>query len=230
MTIPILITLMIFYSNIVIGLISGVFLLRKLSFQKKIDVYQQRVDSFKKRLKLIFLNVLLLTALTVISLEIGGGYFTFKLPTSLMLAVVQFFIYLIIDDVWFYFFHRYMHQNKFLLRKIHRIHHKANHPLPLEFIYVHPLEWVVGSFSIVVACALIYYLFGTINFYPFWAFAFFRGLHELCIHSGTPSKILKYLPFFLPNEAHEMHHSRASGNYASMLKYLDIFFKTKIQR
>ena len=37
-----------------------------------------------------------------------------------------------------------MHENKFLLRKVHSIHHRAFSPLALEYLYVHPFEWMMG--------------------------------------------------------------------------------------
>ena len=51
---------------------------------------------------------------------------------------VQLFIILIFDDTFFYFLHRFMHDNKYIYKKIHKIHHRANSPIPIDYLYVHP--------------------------------------------------------------------------------------------
>ena len=37
-----------------------------------------------------------------------------------------------------------MHENKYIYKKIHKIHHRANVTIPIEYIYVHPFEWMSG--------------------------------------------------------------------------------------
>ena len=37
-----------------------------------------------------------------------------------------------------------MHKNKFLYEKVHIIHHKASNPFPADYLYEHPLEWIMG--------------------------------------------------------------------------------------
>ena len=40
-------------------------------------------------------------------------------------------------------------------KTIHRIHHKAITPVALEYIYVHPLEWLMGYIGPFIAIYLI---------------------------------------------------------------------------
>ncbi|CAJ0831984.1 5333_t:CDS:2 [Entrophospora sp. SA101] len=56
--------------------------------------------------------------------------------------VVAFFIIigLILLDTWQYFMHRYFHQNTFLYRHIHSLHHKLYAPYAFGALYNHPIE------------------------------------------------------------------------------------------
>ena len=57
---------------------------------------------------------------------------------SIWRMVFEIIVVLMIDDIFFYLFHRMMHENKYIYRKIHKIHHRANTPIPIDYIYVHP--------------------------------------------------------------------------------------------
>lgn len=224
-----IISIGLFYFNIVFGLIFSGLLLKKAASKTQSTAYQARIAIFKKRLPLILLNIFLVTLLAGVSITYASSCFSLVFPISITTILIQFFLFIVIDDLWFYGLHRYLHENKFLFKKIHRSHHRANNPLPLEFIYAHPLEWLGGSMGIFFSCIAIYLLFGEINAYIFCAYTFFRGFHDVLLHSCTKSKVFKHIPFFLTNEAHAVHHARFTGNYASMLSYLDVLFKTKIE-
>ena len=58
---------------------------------------------------------------------------------SFLIFLLQIAVILIIDDFYFYWFHRLLHKNKFLYEKIHIIHHKASNPFPADYLYEHPL-------------------------------------------------------------------------------------------
>lgn len=220
-----IIAISLFYFNIIFGFIFNYFLLKKTPSIH----YQECATNFKKRTPLIFLNIFLVSLASFLSIITAKHYFLTSFPTSLITTLIQFLLFIVIDDLWFYGFHRYLHENKFLFKKIHRQHHYAHKPFPLEFIYAHPLEWMGGSIGILFSCIAIYILFGEINAYVFCIYTFFRGFHDIFLHSRTESKILKYIPVFHTNEAHAKHHARFNGNYASMLSYLDALFKTKIK-
>ena len=218
-----------FYFNIVYGLLYTWLLLRKMYSKNQPLLYQTRIDILKKRLPLISLNVFLVSIMSFISVLYAKHYFSLSFPMDIITILGQFFLFIVIDDLWFYAFHRYVHENKYLFKKVHRDHHRANKPLPLEFIYAHPLEWMGGSIGILFSCIAVFMIFGEINAYIFCAYTFFRGFHDVILHSDTESKIFKHIPFILSNKEHALHHERFNGNYASMLSYLDVLFKTKIK-
>ena len=129
---------------------------------------------------------------------------------------MQFLFISFIDDSYFYFYHRALHNNIWLFRKIHKIHHKAYSPVSIEYIYVHPLEWLGGTGGLVLAYILLFLIVGSLNCYVFLCYLTFRTVHELDIHSGVSSFFAKYIPFFAPAEHHDLHHEKpALGNYAA---------------
>jgi methylsterol monooxygenase len=163
-----------------------------------------------------------------------GGVFFFSesfssnLP-SIWIFLTQMIMLLIFDDTYFYFYHLLLHKNKFLYRHIHSIHHRASAPYPLEFIYAHPLESAIAVGGILLGYISIYFIFGSINIYTFWAYSFVRIFHETDIHSGIKSLIFKWLPFYGSTQHHDAHHSHLHGNYASTFSFWDHILGTKIE-
>lgn len=184
-----------------------------------------RPDHFRQRAPLILFNISLLMIIMGFGLYFGYNYGIFDETTpSIGLFVFQVVVLLLCDDFYFYVYHRTLHEIPFLYRKIHRIHHQATAPFPLEFIYVHPLEWMLGAIGILLGIIVLQ----EVNIYAFWAYVLFRNLHELDIHSGTKSMFGQYLPFYGTVEHHDQHHSKVNGNYASSLTIWDKLFKTKV--
>jgi len=138
---------------------------------------------------------------------------------------LQLFIILIFDDTFFYFLHRLMHENKYIYKKIHKIHHRANSPIPIDYLYVHPLEWMSGFIGPFIGILLL----GGVSIYAFWLYLIVRNLHELDIHSGLKSSFLnRLLPFSGTNEHHDLHHAKRDGNYSSTFTLWDTIFRTKL--
>lgn len=184
-------------------------------------------SDFYKRLPLISLNIVLVLILSCAGLYFNGHYFSMATPTVLQF-VLTFVVVLFMDDTYFYFYHRYMHENKTLYKLIHRIHHKAYNPIPLEYLYVHPLEWMLGMIGIVLGVVAVIAFEGSINAWAFWAYTIYRNLHELEIHSGLNSGLQKLIPFYGTTESHDLHHAKLRGNYASSLTLWDRIFKTRL--
>ena len=173
------------------------------------------------RLPLVFLNQLILISLVFVGLQLFGDLFSQTMPSLLVMAA-QLLIIVVFDDLIFYVWHRYMHENRRLYNRVHRIHHKAYAPLPIEYIYVHPLEWMVGSLGPVVGLVAVNLVWGGIPCWTLWAYLLLRNLHELDVHSGMKSPLGKLIPLYAEAEHHDLHHLRPlKGNYASALTLWD---------
>src|SRR5262245_23228717 len=112
------------------------------------------LGDFHTRIPLIALNLIILLCVVLVSFWLTGALFSMKWngwPTF----GAQFFILLFVEDLYFYLFHRSLHSVSFLYRKIHFVHHRAYAPLPLDYIYVHPLEWMLGAVGTVAGIVVI---------------------------------------------------------------------------
>lgn len=195
---------------------------KKYRIQKK--SYQKGI--FAKRFPLFLMNFAILLLLSGI-----GSYFLFPIVevswTNGWLIALQVVLIFIADDLFFYFYHRWMHQNKYLLGKIHFIHHRASPPFPLEYLYNHPLEWMLGMIGAIFGFAIVL-IFMPINMYAFWIFGAIRNLHEIHIHSDLNLPILSKIPFISKTKHHDDHHAKMDGNYASTFVWWDKIFKTEM--
>ena len=189
---------------------------------------QTKVNSFKlllNRCPLIIFNVSILIVLNFIGIKFFHSVFLREFNSYLYSGYEVLFV-LLVDDFFFYVLHRMMHESTYIYKKIHKIHHRANTPMPFEYIYVHPLEWMSGM----IGPFLGMYLLGGISFFAYCVYLVVRNIHEIHIHSGIKtSQYLKHVPLYGINEHHDVHHSRRMGNYASTFTFWDILLKTKIK-
>jgi len=205
------------------------------SFLNKFKIQKRKIKpkTFYKRLPLILFNIILLIIISFLGLYFFYDFGFFKEGESIfqdfnfLLIFAQLFLILVIDDLYFYFLHSFMHKNKYVLKKIHKIHHRAITPVALEYIYVHPIEWMMGYLGPFLGILVISY-FGPVSFFSFWAYQIIRNLHELDVHSGLKSKFSKWIPFWGETEHHDKHHEALNGNYATTFTFWDEIFGTKI--
>ena len=183
---------------------------------------------FWKRLPLIAFNLTILTALTVVGLAMGYTAFDFGWQGG-ALVVGQFLFLVFLDDAYFYFFHRLLHVNPYLYKKVHKVHHRAFAPFPLEYIYVHPLEWMFGALAIPVGLGCI--------FSRQW-FNLRSRILGLRILAEFPRNRYSLGASFVSRnvdsiygttEHHDRHHmKKTQGNYASTFTIWDRALKTYI--
>ncbi len=194
---------------------------------RRIQNRKIKIDTFKKRLPLIFLNIVLVMALTAVGIYFLFPLFDASLQFDIWIVIYQVAIVLLLDDFFFFVLHRWLHQNKYLLRKVHSIHHRSAAPFALDYLYVHPYEWMlgyIGPFIGIIAIGML----SSFSIWAFWIYMVIRNLHEIDIHSGFPSLISRWIPFWSESEHHDLHHEKLDGNYASTFTLWDHVFKTKI--
>ena len=114
-----------------------------------------------------------------------------------------------------------MHENKTLRSKIHGEHHLAVEPLPMDYIYAHPIEVLLGMFGMIIPL-----FFKSIYVYSFVFTAVLRNIHEIELHTNNNKSSI--IPFFNSPYKHYIHHSKAKNcNYASMLPIWDYLMGTE---
>lgn len=198
------------------------------SGMNEIQKKKYKTDLLKKRIPLIALNCFFLVFINVFGLYFGYDFFDHQSGFSIWMVLLQVVVVVVIDDVYFYFYHRFLHENKWALHHIHGIHHQAITPFPLEYMYVHPMEWFIGSVGPFLGFFVLWLVGFPITEWSFWIYIIVRNLHESDIHSGIPSRIFNHIPFIAPAEHHDLHHSRPFGNYASTLLIWDRLFATRV--
>ena len=176
---------------------------------------------FKKHLPLIIINLLIMCFLFPLGI-IAISDFVIVPFDKFQILLFQIIVILIFDDFYFYWFHRLMHSNKFLFEKVHIIHHKASNPFPADYLYEHPVEWIIGLLGPFIGILII----GEVYFETIVLYLIIRILHELDIHSGLKSSIYRYFPFAGVNEYHALHHKHHVKHFASLFSFWDIIFKT----
>ena len=109
-------------------------------FFQKFRIQKRRVKPavFYKRLPLILTNIILLSITTAIGLFFLFPIFDISVNVDLVKIIIQFVIIVVVDDLYFYIFHSWMHSNKYFLKKIHGTHHKTIAPIAMDYLYVHP--------------------------------------------------------------------------------------------
>jgi methylsterol monooxygenase len=184
---------------------------------------------FVYRCRLAIKNFILIAILTTISLYfIGDSFFSFE-SIAIWKFAFLFFLMVAIDDVWFYSIHRLMHTNKFLYKKIHSVHHQAVPPIPMDFLFAHPIEALGAAFGLILGVLVLIFITGNANIYVLVAYSFYRTMHELEVHSGFQIIPEKYLGFIGSSKHHFNHHKYHKGNYASAFTYLDKIFGTEVK-
>ena len=192
---------------------------KKFSIQKKLYVK----GVFSKRMPLYLFNITLLLTISGVGAYFGFGFL--KQEVSIGIIVFQVVFAFVIDDIFFYFYHRWLHENKYMLKTVHSIHHRATKPFPLEYLYAHPIEWMLGMIGAFLGFAILL-IFMPVNIYAFWIFGGLRNLHEIHIHSDLELPVSSKIPLLSKTKHHDDHHAKLTGNYSSTFLWMDRLFKT----
>ena len=192
---------------------------QKFSIQKKPYVK----GLFSKRMPLYLFNITLLLTISGFGAYFFADFFIqdFSIGTIIFQVIFAF----VIDDIFFYFYHRWLHENKYMLKTVHSIHHRATKPFPLEYLYAHPVEWLLGMIGAFLGFAILF-MFMPVNLYAFWIFGGLRNLHEIHIHSDLELPISSKIPLLSKTKHHDDHHAKLTGNYSSTFVWMDRLFKT----
>jgi len=196
-------------TGIVAGIISGFFNARKI-----------QPHGFRWR---IFRNEALIAVVTLmISGKIIGfakswltthGWITFSSePASWWIVAIEFAAYFFLFDTYFYWLHRWMH-NEPVYSWVHKLHHKSISPNLLTTLSVHPLESLInGGF---VPLFLTVFTVHDATLALIFPTNILMGLY---VHSGY-----EFLPrwwnrnwatkWFITATFHDQHHRYFTGNF-----------------
>jgi len=129
----------------------------------------------------------------------------------------------VIEDTWHYFLHRALH-HKSVYKYIHKLHHTYTSPFGgIQAEFAHPAETVILGIGFFVALLLL------CNHLAFmWLWLALRLVETFDIHTGydIPWNPLKLVPGYGGVRAHDFHHQKFNGNYASTFVWWDLLLGT----
>lgn len=179
----------------------------KILPNRKLDV-----EALQKTLPLVMFNVVFGTMFASVAnltlLPPAAFDWEAKISTSTLFRDA--FVTLLLEEVLFYYGHRFLHENKRAYAKIHKLHHTWTDPVAIVAVYCHPLEHIVSNIIPAIAgpilCGMHIAAFGT--------FTFAATIHTTGVHSGYW--------FCDDNGMHHEHHVKFNVNYGvvGLLDYL----------
>ena len=222
---PFAVVLVLSTGSFLLGLLASVATLRsRFLAARRIQRRPRARDVLREHLPLILLNFGLVELGVILGFPTLEERFLVDTDRSLAWVAAQFLVVYLLDDLYQYWAHRAMHEVKPIFRLVHRIHHRAKEPFPLDYLYVHPLENAIGSLGVV----LVMLVMGPLEVRTFYLWVLAKNLHLAVLHSGIRSSGFRLVPFLSHSEHHERHHSGPGFrcNYAQNFTYLDRLFGT----
>jgi len=141
--------------------------------------------------------------------------------------VLTFLGMVVLNDLWFYSWHRFLHTPWFF-RKIHSIHHKSIDVNPFTMHSFHPLE------AFILSCWVIPFVFIVPTYQPVIILLQIVGFVEnLISHLGYefyPGWFNRIYPFkwLTTSTYHNVHHTHFTGNYALHFRWWDKLLGTEV--
>lgn len=169
----------------------------------------------------MLINNLILVALLIVSWPIIklSGVHNGELPVwYIIVAQIIFFIFM--DDFLYYWMHRWFHENKFLLKHVHSVHHRIRNTCGINGNYMHWIEFSATATLMLLGPMLI-----GAHLYVVWIWVVIRQFEAVDGHAGydIPWNPAHWLPLYEGPVYHDFHHAKFKGNYAGFLPYLDRF-------
>ncbi|MDV2860163.1 sterol desaturase family protein [Psychrobacter sp. CAM01] len=167
----------------------------------------------------IVINNIILAALLIVSWPLlkQTGVHNGALP-AWYIIIAQLVFFVLLDDFLYYWMHRYMHQNKWLLRNIHSVHHRIHNTCSINGNYMHWAEYALTAALTLVGPIII-----GAHIYVVWLWVILRQIEGADGHIGydIPWNPAHLFPVYQGPVYHDFHHAKFKGNYAGFLPYLD---------
>ena len=123
-------------------------------------------------------------------------------------------------DFYFYWTHRLLH-TRWLLRRVHGVHHRSRHPSPWAAYAFHPVEALVNG--LVTPLALLVVPVHGLVLLAFGAHQVVRNAHGHAAVETMPHGFVRarFWRHFTTTTHHHLHHEAARGNYGLWFTWWD---------
>lgn len=131
-------------------------------------------------------------------------------------------VFLVIEDFYFYWVHRFLHWKK-IYKYIHKVHHEHAAPFGIAAEYAHPAETLLLGLG-----TLLGPMFFCRHLFTLWAYLGVRLWETIEDHSGYdfPLNPTNLFPFWGGAVHHDYHHKTFVGPYSSIFTWCDWIFGT----
>ena len=195
------------------GIASGYFKARKCQ-PKGFKWKQFRFEAMIAVITLIFGVLVLGNLQTWLK---GHGWIVFKQePAAWWVVVLEYAAYFLTFDTWFYWLHRWMHNEPYY-KWIHKLHHKSTSPNLLTTLSVHPFESFINGGWMIIFVTL-YSFVGGVHVASVAFIGATNQIMGLWVHSGY-----EFLPkwwnktwltkWFISATFHDHHHKYFNWNF-----------------
>ncbi|PWA00255.1 hypothetical protein BB558_003696 [Smittium angustum] len=149
--------------------------------------------------------------------------FTLTVPFPPLKSVaIQCIIFLFVEDFYHYWAHRLMH-NKYLYKRIHKVHHEYTAPFGITAEYAHPLETIILGQGTISGPILYTYLVEPVHIITMLCWISVRLWQTIEAHCGYdfPWAMSHWFPLWNGADHHDYHHMAFVNNFSSTFRYLD---------
>lgn len=122
-------------------------------------------------------------------------------------------VWMIVEEVMFFYVHRWLHENRRMYAAIHKLHHTWTAPVSYVAIYCHPLEHLISNVAPLLAGPI---LCGS-HIAAIGVYLFLGLVHTTAVHSG----------YWVcdDNGMHDEHHRKFTVNYG-IIGIMDSWYGT----
>jgi Delta7-sterol 5-desaturase len=123
-------------------------------------------------------------------------------------------------DTYFYWTHRLLH-TRWLLRRVHFVHHRSRHPSPFAAYAFHPVESLLNGLVMLLALLVV-----PLNVYVLVTFGILEMMRAAFSHA-TVETMPRGFPRhwfwgrFVTTTHHHLHHEAVHGNFALWFTWWD---------
>ncbi|PVV03766.1 hypothetical protein BB560_001743 [Smittium megazygosporum] len=137
-------------------------------------------------------------------------------------VILQCVTFIFIEDFYHYFVHRLMH-NKFLYKRIHKVHHEYTAPFGITAEYAHPLETIILGQGTIGGPLLYTFFVEPVHITTMLWWITLRLWQTIEAHCGYdfPWSMYHWFPLWAGADHHDYHHMAFVNNFASTFRYLD---------